>query len=124
MGLPLLSHNDINPTTYLQSGNILMEQPKYWVKTKIYGGTKSWVMLTDHIGQAKLFAYIYATFNRSNGEWVNNRIARAAITPLCGIEEATIFNYLSKLVKCGLLLKSGRGLYRINPQYISYGNHQ
>ena len=98
-----------------------MSRLRYWVKMKVLEGTTTWIAKCEHIGQAKLFGYILATFNRTTGEWSNTKAARTAIHQLYGIEESTAYTYLTKLVKVGLLVKSGRGHYKVNSDYISYG---
>lgn len=93
---------------------------KYWVKMYMMVGTDSWIMQCTHIGEAKLFGYIISTFNQNDCSWSVTAEKIKAIEALLGIKKASVYNYLKSLVKNKLLVKVGRGNYRINKEYISY----
>ncbi len=99
-----------------------MIKVKYWVKMMMMEGTDSWVMRCEQIGEAKLFSYILSTYNQNDASWTMTVERLAAIKKLIGIEKASVYNYLKHLVKAGLLLKTGRGHYKVNEQFVSYGN--
>lgn len=99
-----------------------MRRVKYWLKTKFYEGTDSWIMRCTHLGEAKLFGYILATINVSDYTWTIDAEKRTAIKLLIKIEKTTVQNYLKLLCKNGLLHKVSQGKYRINDEFISYGD--
>ncbi|RYC70703.1 hypothetical protein [Spirosoma sordidisoli] len=101
-----------------------MHKIRYWLKMNILEGTCSWITKCDHIGEAKLFGYILATMNRTDGLWTNTKQKRLAVEQLYGLKEASQFNYMKNLVKNGLLLKKGKGEYQVNKQYVSYGKDE
>lgn len=81
-----------------------------------------WVSKCTHMGEVRLFNYILATFNRHDATWANTRQRRLAIKQLHGLEESTIFNYLKLLTKSKLLIKMGKGEYKVNAEYVEFGS--
>lgn len=83
-------------------------------------GTDSWIMQCEHIGEAKLFGYILSTFNQNDCSWSITAEKIIAIQAVIGIGKASVYNYLRSLARKNLLIKAGRGNYKINPDYVSY----
>jgi len=101
-----------------------MRSERYWVKMRINGGVDSWIMRCDHIGQAKFFGYILATYNPRDGIWSSTKTKRATAMLLLEIAESTLLKYLQTLTRAGLLVKLGRGDYKVNSKYVGYGKDE
>ena len=85
-------------------------------------GTTSYIHKCSQIGEAKLFGYILATYNKTDSIWTNTKTKREAAMQLYELKESTIFQYLKLLVASGLLIKMGRSEYKVNPEYIEFGS--
>lgn len=97
---------------------------KYWIKMKIINTTDSWIMKCEHIGQAKLFGYILATYNTSDNTWNYDKYKESVIMEKFNITRVTLFTYLKKLVESELLIKRARGVYQINSKYAEFGSRK
>ena len=86
--------------------------------------TYTWINACDHMGEAKLFGYIITTCDKNTLLWNYDKFKERALLQLLNVSRASIFSYLKLLSTdkgCGaLLVKEGRGLYRVNEKYIDF----
>ena len=96
---------------------------KYWLKMYVKDNVIDNVFFKfDRLGEGKLFGYILSTMNVNDCTWTYDKYKGTAIMQLCGIKEASIFNYLKLLCNKGILKKMGKGIYLVESEYIGFGN--
>lgn len=97
----------------------------YFYKMKVEGGKRTFLDLCDHLSEARMISYALSTLvNRSTMDFYINSENRTRMAAACGISELTVNRNLTKLVGKDLLLRVSRGVYRFNPEYIDYGQHE
>ena len=104
-------------------------KPKKDIFFKMYVKEMTSILLDkfEHISQVKQFGIMLKRVNKTDMTWASYDAEHEAIRNLVKnsagekLSKITIKKNVSFYVKVGLLLRLSRGVYKINPEYVKFG---
>jgi len=100
-----------------------MRRRRYFMKWKFDFNGEDFTDRLSNMTQVRVFKEIVNACNKDNLKWAHTQVERERISHKLNISEITFKRTLQGITNSRLIIRIGRGVYQLNPDYITYGQH-
>jgi hypothetical protein len=100
-----------------------MRSRRFFMKWKFDFNGSDFTDKLSNLTQVKIFKEIVYNCNKQNLKWEHSEEERLRISAKLKISEITFKRALQGITKSRLITRVGRGVYQVNPDYVTYGQH-